>query len=75
MHESYFDAPVADHYDQGAAEMFRTDVLEPAVDLLEGLADGGPVPEFAIGTGRVVLPLARRGLEVVGIDLSSAMVA
>src|SRR5688500_3744260 len=47
----------------------------PAVDFLEGLADGGPVLELAIGTGRVALPLAARGLAVEGVEASEEMVA
>ncbi len=46
----------------------------PAVDFLAGLAGGGRVLELAIGTGRVALPLARRGVSVEGIDASEAMV-
>jgi hypothetical protein len=48
---------------------------EAAVSLLEQLAGGGPVLELAIGTGRIALPLAARGIRVVGIDISPAMVA
>jgi SAM-dependent methyltransferase len=47
---------------------------EPAVDFLAGLADGGRVLELAIGTGRIALPLARRGVVVEGVDASAAMV-
>lgn len=50
----------------------------PAVEFLAGLAGlaaGGPVLELAIGTGRVALPLAARGIEVEGIDASAAIVA
>jgi len=47
----------------------------PAVDFLAGLADGGPVLELAIGTGRVALPLAERGLAVEGVEASPEMVA
>lgn len=47
----------------------------PAVDFLAGLADGGPVLELAIGTGRVALPLAARGLVVEGVEASEEMVA
>jgi SAM-dependent methyltransferase len=46
-----------------------------AVAFLEQLADGGPALELAIGTGRIALPLAARGVRVDGIDLSTAMVA
>jgi len=55
--------------------MFAPEVLDPAVDFLAALADGGPALELGIGTGRVALPLARRGIRVSGIDLSSDMVA
>jgi SAM-dependent methyltransferase len=47
----------------------------PAVDFLAGLAEGGPVLELAIGTGRVALPLAARGLVVEGVEASEEMVA
>lgn len=69
----HFDEPIARHYDSDEAAMFAPEVLEPTVALLAGLADGGPVLEFAIGTGRVALPLAQRGLAVSGIDWSGAM--
>jgi SAM-dependent methyltransferase len=65
----------AARYDEDAAEQFAPDVLEPTVDLLQQLAGGGPVLEFAIGTGRVGVPLADRGLRVTGIELSEPMVA
>ena len=45
------------------------------VDLLAGLARGGPVLEFAVGTGRVALPLAARGIAVHGLELSPHMAA
>src|SRR5262245_34376904 len=45
-----------------------------AVEFLEQLAGGGPVLELAIGTGRIALPLAARGLRVAGIDISPAMI-
>jgi SAM-dependent methyltransferase len=47
----------------------------PAVEFLAGLAAGGPVLELAIGTGRVALPLAARGVAVEGIEASPEMVA
>ncbi|MFJ5541753.1 class I SAM-dependent methyltransferase [Micromonospora chalcea] len=46
-----------------------------AVDFLAPLADGGPVLELAVGTGRVALPLAARGLTVEGVEASPEMVA
>ncbi|MEM1384535.1 MAG: class I SAM-dependent methyltransferase [Pseudomonadota bacterium] len=72
--DGHFDERVAASYDADAA-MFDPAVVTPAVDLLAELADGGPVLEFGIGTGRIGLPLAERGLRVAGIDLSGAMVA
>jgi hypothetical protein len=54
--------------------MFAPDVLGPAVDILEELAAGGAALELAIGTGRVGLALAARGVAVTGIELSAAMV-
>src|SRR5437016_4526217 len=55
--------------------MFDLGVVEPAVDFLADLAGGGAALELGIGTGRIALPLARRGVRVHGIDLSEAMVA
>ncbi len=53
--------------------MFEPDVLGPTVDVLAGLAGDGAAIEFAVGTGRVALPLAARGVPVAGIELSIAM--
>src|SRR4029079_11788301 len=55
--------------------MFAPAVIQPAVDLLVELAAGGRALELRIGTGRIALPLAQRGVPVHGIDLSRAMVA
>lgn len=71
--EDHFGDDVADGYDASVAEMFHPDVIDPAVDLLAELAGGGRALEFGIGTGRIALPLARRGVPVHGIDLSRAM--
>jgi SAM-dependent methyltransferase len=65
---------VAEVYDVTSAAMFRSEVVEPAVDLLIELANGGAALEFAVGTGRVALPLAERGISVSGIELSPHMV-
>lgn len=62
-------------YDADAASHFAPAVLDPTVDLLHRLAEGGPALEFAIGTGRVAIPLAARGVPVSGIELSEPMVA
>jgi SAM-dependent methyltransferase len=75
MPENYFDEPVAARYDESSADMFDPAVVEPTVEFLAGLAGGGPALELGIGTGRIALPLARRGVRVHGIDLSEAMVA
>src|SRR5439155_5653329 len=58
-----------------AADMFDPAVVDPIVDFLVERARGGSALELGIGTGRIALPLARRGIHVHGIDLSEAMVA
>jgi SAM-dependent methyltransferase len=73
-HDGYFGEEVAATYDAAAADMFDQSVVGPAVGVLAELAGGGRALEFGIGTGRIALPLARRGVEVHGIDLSRAMV-
>ena len=73
--DGYFGEEVAERYDESSAEMFDPAVLEPAVEVLVELAGNGSALEFGIGTGRVALPLARRGVPVHGIELSKAMVA
>jgi SAM-dependent methyltransferase len=74
MPEDHFGEGVAKRYDQDAG-MFDPTVVEPAVDFLADLAGGGAALELGIGTGRIALPLAQRGIDVHGIDLSLAMVA
>ncbi len=74
MPTNYFDEPVAQRYDETGG-MFEPAVVEETVGFLAGLAgDGGAALEFGIGTGRIALPLSRRGVRVNGIDLSPAMV-
>lgn len=75
MPEDRFDAPIAEHYDQSSAAMFRPELLDCTVGLLAELACGGPALEFGVGTGRIALPLRARGVPVHGIDLSEAMLA
>ncbi len=70
-----WDAETAERYDVDDAEMFAPEVLDPMLDLLAELADGGPALELAIGTGRVGVALHRRGVPVAGIELSEPMVA
>ena len=69
----YWDAESARTYDESSAFMFAPEVLDPAVDLLAGLAGDGAALELAIGTGRVAIPLADRGVPVSGIELSQPM--
>jgi SAM-dependent methyltransferase len=73
--EDHFGEHVAARYDESSAEMFDPAVVEPAVDFLAELAGDGDALELGIGTGRIALPLAARGVRVHGIDLSEAMVA
>jgi SAM-dependent methyltransferase len=73
--DGLFDERVAAHYDATSAAMFDDSVLRPTVEFLAALAAGRPVLEFAIGTGRVALPLSERGVKLSGIELSRAMVA
>jgi SAM-dependent methyltransferase len=75
MPENHFGEAVAASYDEDSAEMFQPSVLEPTVAFLADLAGDGAALELGVGTGRVALPLARRGIAVHGIDLSEAMVA
>jgi SAM-dependent methyltransferase len=69
--DGYFGEEVAATYDEDT----DPDEVRATVDVLARLAGDGPVLELAIGTGRIALPLAERGVEVHGIDLSRAMVA
>jgi SAM-dependent methyltransferase len=76
MHDDgCFDERVAQGYDDNADAMFQPAAVDPAVALIAGLAGGGRALELGIGTGRIALPLAARGVEVHGIDLSRAMLA
>jgi SAM-dependent methyltransferase len=72
--DGWFGESIAADYDApGGAN--DPQAVTPAVDLLEELAAGGPVLEFAVGTGRIAAPLAARGVPVSGIELSKAMAA
>ena len=73
--EGYFGEHVAATYDEHSAGMFDPAVVGPAVDRLAEFAGDGRALEFAIGTGRIALPLAERGVRVVGIDSSPEMLA
>jgi SAM-dependent methyltransferase len=70
MSRIWFDEEIAATYDEDSADRFDPATLGPTVDLLAELAAGGRALELAIGTGRVALPLAERGVAVYGIELS-----
>ena len=74
MPENYFDVWVAQRYEVLWPHLFDPEVVEPAVSFLADLAGDGRALELGIGTGRLALPLSRRGIRVNGIELSSAMV-
>jgi SAM-dependent methyltransferase len=69
-----WDAKAAKAYDTPGTGMFAPEVLDPTVDRLAELAGHGRALEFAVGTGRVAIPLAARGVPVTGIELSQPMV-
>jgi SAM-dependent methyltransferase len=71
--QDHFGEEVAAAYDETSGSMFDPEVLGPTVDLLAELAGDRPALELAVGTGRVALPLADRGVRVSGIELSTAM--
>jgi SAM-dependent methyltransferase len=75
--DGYFGERVAARYDESSeiAGMFDPEVVDPVVDLLAELAGDGRALELGIGTGRIALPLAQRGVPVHGIELSNAMAA
>jgi SAM-dependent methyltransferase len=76
MHDDgYFDSRIAERYDDSSSEMFQAAAIDPVVDFLAELAGDGRALELGIGTGRIALPLAKRGVQVHGIDMSNAMVA
>jgi SAM-dependent methyltransferase len=70
-----WDATTAERYDEQSAAKFAPEVLDPAVDFLAQAAGAGRALELAIGTGRVAIPLAARGVPVTGIELSEPMAA
>jgi SAM-dependent methyltransferase len=72
--ENYFPAWVARRYEALWPHLFDPQVVEPAVTVLAELAGDGRALELGIGTGRLALPLSRRGIRVHGIELSPAMV-
>jgi SAM-dependent methyltransferase len=71
----YFGEEVAARYDDGLGSWGDPEAVTATVDFLAELASAGDALELGIGTGRIALPLAERGVRVHGIDLSDAMVA
>jgi SAM-dependent methyltransferase len=71
--DGYFGKDVAATYDDSSSEMFEPSVVAATVDVLRELAGGGRALELGIGTGRIALPLAARGVPVHGMELSRAM--
>ena len=74
MGSSIWGPEIAEIYDQTYAAQFDRSILDPMLDLLSDLAQGGPALEFAVGTGRVALALSDRTVAVQGIELSPHMV-
>ena len=70
----WFAEDAGARYDESTGSYFEPATVEATVDFLEPLAAGGAL-ELAIGTGRIAVPLAARGVRVAGIDYSPAMVA
>jgi SAM-dependent methyltransferase len=73
-HADIWDEQAARRYDTPGVGMFAPGLIRATVERLRDLAEGGRVLEMAIGTGRVAVPLAAAGVEVAGIELSTAMV-
>ncbi|MCU0261034.1 MAG: class I SAM-dependent methyltransferase [Ilumatobacteraceae bacterium] len=74
MGEDHFPERIAAGYDAATAETFAPGVVDPIVDVLARLAGDGAALELGVGTGRIAIPLAARGVRVHGVDLSTAMV-
>jgi SAM-dependent methyltransferase len=73
--EGFFGERVAAFYDDRSSAMNAPEAVEPVADVLAGFAGDGGALEFGIGTGRIAIPLAERGVRVAGIDSSDAMLA
>ncbi len=73
--DQHLDPEIAANYDKRHAERFAPEVLAPMIDTLADLAGDRPALELAVGTGRVALALADRGIEVHGVDFSEPMLA
>jgi SAM-dependent methyltransferase len=73
--DGFFGERVASFYDERLDDMAAPEVVRPVVDMLADFAGEGGALEFGIGTGRIAVPLAERGVRVVGIDNSDAMLS
>ncbi len=73
-HKDIWDAEAAKSYDTPGTGMFDATLLAQTADRLSALASGGAALEFAIGTGRVAIPLLQRGIPVAGIEIAAPMV-
>ena len=71
--ESTYGDRIADVYDELHSNLSSPDHVDPVVDVLAELAGDGRALELGVGTGRIALPLAARGIEVHGIDASETM--
>jgi SAM-dependent methyltransferase len=72
--DEIWDDDAAQRYDTPGTDMFAPELLGATVNRLAELAGDGAALEFAIGTGRVAVPLAERGVPVTGIELSRPMI-
>jgi SAM-dependent methyltransferase len=72
---NYFDERIAKSYEAKWPELFEPAMIDPVVDFLAELAGTGAALELGVGTGRIAIPLRRRGVPVDGIELSPDMVA
>jgi SAM-dependent methyltransferase len=75
MPANYFDERIAKSYEAKWPELFEPAMVDPVVDFLAELAGTAAALELGIGTGRLAIPLRRRGIPVHGIELSPDMVA
>jgi SAM-dependent methyltransferase len=73
--QALWDEETAQAYDTPGTGMFAPEVIAETIGVLTELAAGGRAVEFAIGTGRIAIPLAEGGVPVAGIELSHAMLA
>src|SRR2546430_4304636 len=73
--DGYFGEHVAQVYDDSPHQEFKAETITTTADVLTDLAAGGRALELAVGTGRIAVPLAQRGVPVHGIEMSRAMVA